>query len=85
MAIDRFDLAVATLLSLEQIQREASQAFEFVARGASIDDSILLQSQASEARRAMRALEGRIDDLDRELAAGLVEPTRRLNADHQRQ
>ena len=28
----------------------------------------------------MRALEGRIDDLDRELAAGLVEPTRRLSA-----
>ena len=42
MAIDRFELAVATLLSLEQIQREASQAFEFVARGASVDDITLL-------------------------------------------
>jgi signal transduction histidine kinase/CheY-like chemotaxis protein len=80
VAIDRFEVAVTTLLSLEQIQREASQAFEFVARGASVDDSTLLQSQASEARRAMRALEGRIDDLDRELAAGLVEPTRRMSA-----
>ena len=80
MAIDRFEVAVATLLSLEQIQREASQVFEFVARAASVDDSSVLQSQASEARRVMRALEGRIDDLDRELAAGLVEPTRRLSA-----
>jgi adenylate cyclase len=32
VAIDRFDRAVSTLLSLEQIQREAAQAFEFVAR-----------------------------------------------------
>ena len=79
-AIDRFDLAVATLLSLEQIQREAGQAYEFVTRGASIEDGVLLQAQASEARRAMRALEGRIDDLERELAAGLIEPARRLNA-----
>ena len=79
-AIDRFDLAVATLLSLEQIQREAGQAYEFVTRGASIDDGILLQAQASEARRAMRALEGRIDDLERELSAGLIEPAQRLNA-----
>ena len=79
-AIDRFDLAVATLLSLEQIQREAGQAYEFLTRGASIEDSVLLQAQASEARRAMRALEGRIDDLERELSAGLIEPARRLNA-----
>src|SRR5215510_6220744 len=43
VAIDRFDRAVSTLLSLEQIQREAAQAFEFVARGASMDDSITLQ------------------------------------------
>lgn len=78
-AIDRFDLAVATLLSLEQVQREAGQAFESVTRGAAIDDSILLQAQANQARRAMRALEGRIDDLERELAAGLVEPARQLN------
>ena len=37
-AIDRFDLAVATLLSLEQIQREAGLAYEFVTRGASSSD-----------------------------------------------
>jgi signal transduction histidine kinase/DNA-binding response OmpR family regulator len=79
-AIDRFDRAVATLLSLEQIQREAAQAFEFITRGASIEDTVLLQAQASEARRAMRALEGRIDDLERELSAGLIEPSRRLNS-----
>jgi len=80
VAIDRFDRAVSTLLSLEQIQREAAQAFEFVARGASMDDSITLQGQASEARRAMRGLEGRIEDLERELAKDLAEPTRRLNS-----
>jgi len=80
VAINRFELAVATLQSLEQIQREASQAFEFVARGASVDDSILLQSQANEARRAMRAVAGRIDDLDQELAAGLLDPTHRQDA-----
>ena len=79
VAINRFELAVATLQSLEQIQREASQAFEFVARGASVDDSILLQSQANEARRAMRAVAGRIDDLDQEFAAGLLNPTQRLD------
>jgi adenylate cyclase len=79
VAIDRFELAVSTLLSLEQIQREAGLVFEFAARGASAQDSILLQSQAGEARRAARALEGRIDDLERELAAGLAEPVRRLS------
>src|SRR5262245_31653680 len=79
-SIDRFELAVSTLLSLEQIQRGASEVFEFVARGASTQDSILLQSQASEARRAMRALEGRIDDLERDLAAGLINPVQRLSA-----
>jgi adenylate cyclase len=80
VASDRLELAVATLLSLDQIQREASQAFEFVARGASADDVVLLQSQANEARRAMHALEGRVDDLDRELAAGFLEPMHRLSA-----
>jgi signal transduction histidine kinase/CheY-like chemotaxis protein len=80
VAIDRFELAVSTLLSLEQIQREASQVFELVAQGSSVDDVLSLESQAGKARRAMRALGGRIDDLDRELAAGLVEPTRRLSA-----
>ncbi|MGD9635768.1 MAG: HAMP domain-containing protein, partial [Pirellulales bacterium] len=80
VAIDRFELAVSTLLSLEQIQREASSVFEFVAQGSSIDDSALLESQAGKARRAVRALEGRIDDLDRDLAVGLVEPTQRLSA-----
>jgi adenylate cyclase len=78
-AIDRFDLAVATLLSLEQIQREAGLVYEYVTRGASIEDGALLQAQASEARRAVRALEGRIDDLERELSAGLIEPVLRLN------
>ena len=80
VASDRLELAVATLLSLDQIQREASQTFEFVARGASVDDVVLLQSQANEARRAMHALEGRIDDLDRDLAAGFLEPMHQLNA-----
>jgi adenylate cyclase len=79
-AMDRFEFAVATLLSLEQIQREASQAFEFVVRGATVDNNILLQSQATGARRAMRALQGRIEDLERDLAAGLSEPSQRLNA-----
>ena len=40
-AIDRFDRAVATLVSLEQIQREAAQAFEYVTRAASLDNSRL--------------------------------------------
>jgi adenylate cyclase len=79
VAIDRFDLAVATLLSLEEIQREASEAFEFAVRGASVDGSVLLQAQATEARRAMNALEGRMDDLDRELAAGLLGPMQELS------
>ena len=79
-AIDRFDRAVATLLSLEQIQREAAQAFENVTRAASLDNTVMLQAQASEARRAIRALEGRIDDLERELSAGLIEPTRRMQS-----
>ena len=79
VAIDRFDRSVSTLLSLEQIQREASQTFEFVARGVAMDDATALQAQASEARRAMRGLEGRIDDMERELAASLTGPTQRLN------
>ena len=79
VAIDRFELAVATLLSLEEIQREASEAFEFAVRGASVDSSILLQGQATEARRTMNALEGRIEDLDRELAEGLLGPVHELS------
>ena len=79
VAIDRFELAVSTLLSLEQVQREASQVFELAVQGSSIDDIALLESQAGKARRAVRALEGRIDDLDRELAGGLVEPMKRLS------
>src|SRR5262249_15284357 len=79
VAIDRFELAVATLLSLEEIQREASEAFEFAVRGASVDNSVLLQGQATEARRAMNALEGRIEDLDRELAEGLLGPVHELS------
>ena len=49
VAIDRFDPSVSTLLSLEQIQREASQTFEFVAWGVAMDDATALQAQASEA------------------------------------
>ena len=79
-AIDRFDQAVGTLLSLEQIQREAGLVFEFLTRGASLDDIISLQAQATEARRSLRALEGRIDDLEHDMAAGLIEPARRLHS-----
>jgi adenylate cyclase len=79
-AIDHFDQAVATSLSLEQVQREAGLVFEFLTRATSVDDIVSLEGQASEARRALRALEGRIEDLDRELAAGLVEPAKRLHS-----
>jgi hypothetical protein len=79
-AIDHFDQAVATSLSLEQVQREAGLVFEFLTRATSVDDIVSLEGQASEARRALRALEGRIEDLDRELAAGLVEPAKRLRS-----
>jgi adenylate cyclase len=79
-AIDRFDQAIVTLLSLEQIQREAGLVFEFLTRGASIDDIVSLQGQGTEARRSLRALEGRIEDLDREMADGLIEPARRLHS-----
>lgn len=80
VAIDRFELAVSTLLSLEEIQREAGQVFEFATRGASARDTILLQSHAREARRASRALEGRLDDMERDLTSGLGNPVQRLSS-----
>jgi signal transduction histidine kinase/DNA-binding response OmpR family regulator len=76
-AINRFELAVATL---EQIEREASVVFEFLTRAAHTEDANLLQSQASDARRSVGALQGRIDDLEPKFVAGLIDPTQRLNS-----
>jgi adenylate cyclase len=70
-AINRFELAADTL---EQIEREASVVFEFLTRAANTEDTGLLQSQASDARNSVRALQGRIDDLERKFAEGLIGP-----------
>jgi signal transduction histidine kinase len=79
-AINLFELAAATLLSLEQIEREATFVFEFLTRAANTEDTDLLQSQASDARHSVQALLGRIDDLERKFAEGLIDPTQRLNS-----
>ncbi len=76
-AINRFELAADTL---EQIEREASVVFEFLTRAANTEDTGLLQSQASDARNSVRALQGRIDDLERKFAEGLIGPAQRLNS-----
>jgi PAS domain S-box-containing protein len=77
-ALDRFTQAVSSLLSLDQIQREAMGAFELLLRGGAAGAPEEVTRLHARARRVIRGLEGRLEDLEPEVSGQLAGPAQRL-------
>jgi PAS domain S-box-containing protein len=78
IALARFTEAVSALLSLDQIQREAMAAFELLLRGAAAGSTAEVTRLHTRARRVIRGLEGRLEDLEPELSGQLTSAAHRL-------
>ena len=77
-AVDRFDRAMVDLLSLDQIRREGSDAFELIMRAADISKPADLDTLTEETQRSVRAIEGLVSDSDPEISRQVSDPLRAL-------
>jgi signal transduction histidine kinase len=79
-ALDRFDQAMVDLLSLDQIQREASAAFELIIRAADISAIAELDPLQEQAQRSVRAIDGLVSDTDPDISLKLFDPLRAMRS-----
>ena len=77
-ALDQFDLAMVSLLALDQIQREAGNAFDVIIRAANASEPTDIDSLEVQAQRAIRAMDGLVSDFDPDISLELFEPLRGL-------
>jgi adenylate cyclase len=77
-ALDQFDQAMVALLALDQIQREAGNAFELISRAANASDTAEIVSLEAQAQRSIRAMDGLVSDFDPDISLELFEPLRSL-------
>jgi hypothetical protein len=63
-AVDQFDQAMVDLLALDQIQREASIAFELIIRAADASEPAEIDAATLQAQRSIRAMDGLVSDID---------------------
>jgi signal transduction histidine kinase/CheY-like chemotaxis protein len=77
-ALDRFDQAMVDLLSLDQIQREASVAFELIIRAADASATADLDALEPQAQRSIRAIDGLVSDIDPDVSIKLFDPLRAM-------
>jgi len=77
-AVDRFDRAMVDLLSLDQIRREGSDAFELIMRAADASRSEDLNPLREEAQRSVRAIDGLVSDSDPDISRQVSAPLRAL-------
>jgi hypothetical protein len=71
-ALDQFDQAMVALLALDQIQREAGNAFELISRAANTSDTAEIESLGAQAQRSIRAMDGLVSDFDPGYRVGTV-------------
>jgi PAS domain S-box-containing protein len=77
-ALDQFDQAMVALLALDQIQREAGNAFELISRAANASEPAEIDNLQAQAQRSIRAMDGLVSDIDPDISLELFEPLRGL-------
>jgi PAS domain-containing protein len=77
-ALDQFDQAMVALLALDQIQREAGNAFELISRAANASEPAEIDNLQTQAQRSIRAMDGLVSDIDPDISLELFEPLRGL-------
>ncbi len=79
-ALDQFDQAMVALLALDQIQREAGNAFELSSRAATALEPAEIDNLQAQAQRSIRAMDGLVSDIDPDISLELFDPLRRLRS-----
>jgi len=77
-ALDQFDQAMVSLLALDQIQREAGNAFEVISRASNASEPTDIDNLEAQAQRSIRAMDGLVSDFDPDISLELFEPLRGL-------
>jgi signal transduction histidine kinase/CheY-like chemotaxis protein len=77
-AVDQFDQAMADLLSLDQVRREAGVAFEVIMRAADTARPADLDPLQEQAGRSVRAIDDLVSDIDPDVSLKLFDPLRSL-------
>ena len=77
-ALDQFDQAMVSLLALDQVQREAGNAFEMISRAANVSEPTEIDNLEAQAQRSIRAMDGLVSDFDPDISLELFEPLRGL-------
>jgi hypothetical protein len=75
-ALDQFDHAMVALLALDQIQREAGNAFELINRAANASDTSEIDNLQAQGQQSIRALDRLVSDIDPDISQELSEPLR---------
>src|SRR5205814_1829003 len=78
-ARDQYDKARIALLALDQIQREAGDAFELINRAANAPEAAEIDKLEAEAQRSIRAMDGRVSNFDPDMSLELSAPLRELH------
>src|SRR5205823_2978714 len=78
-ALDQYDKARIALLALDQIQREAGDAFELINRAANAPEAAEIDKLEAEAQRSIRAMDGRVSDFDPDMSLELSASLRELH------
>jgi len=79
-ALDQFNQAMVDLLALDQIQREAGNAFELISRASSAPDTTEIDNLEPQAQGSIRAMDGLVSDFDPDISVELFEPLRELRS-----
>jgi PAS domain S-box-containing protein len=77
-ALHKFDQAMVSLLALDQVQREAGNAFEMISRAANASEPADIDNLEVQAQRSIRAMDGLVSDFDPDISLELFEPLRGL-------
>jgi hypothetical protein len=73
-ARDQFDKARVTLLALDELQRDAGNAFELINRAANAPDTAGIDKIEAQAQELISAIGGRVSDFDPEISLELSAP-----------
>jgi len=79
-ALDEVDKPRIALLTLDQIQREVDNTFELINRAANTPETTEIAQLEAQAQRSIRALDGRLSDLDPDMSLELSAPLRDLRS-----
>jgi signal transduction histidine kinase/DNA-binding response OmpR family regulator len=76
--IEKLDKAMVAVLPLDKIQRVSAQEFEYLVRGASVEDPRELAALQMQAVESVRALDAQVLGIDAEISTKLLPAIKRL-------